>query len=253
MLQLHEAISGHAGAAAGSADTAAFTAELKPEADPLASIRRAEFQDALDAFCDLLRPLPEPVLLILDTCEELAKLSPSGAMLPSLMAAFEILEYVHKKVASVRVIFANGRRLLALSGETQPDGSAGWYVDEAATAAKGHLPKCKGYLRIHQLRGFDRQDPETLLHSKSGRKLDGAMMKAVSARSREPSTAIPILRVTPEAPGSCGRTLQSVRSSTLRRLVGRKPAPGRRGDQQRNRGSYVELRDHQTHQTSNRT
>lgn len=199
VLQLHEVISGPAGAATGSADPGTFTAELKPEADPLASTRRAEFQDALDTFCDLLRPLPEPVLLILDTCEELAKLTPSGAMLPSLMATFEMLEYVHKKVTSVRVIFA-GRRLLALSGEEQPNGSAGWYVDEAATAAKGHLPKYKGYLRIHQLRGFDREDSETLLHSKSGRELDDAMKKAVLARSREPSAAIPILRVTPEAP-----------------------------------------------------
>ncbi|MGY8662418.1 ATP-binding protein [Bradyrhizobium sp. UFLA05-109] len=198
VLQLHEAISGPAGAVKGSADPVSTT-ELKPEADPLVSTRRAEFQDALDTFCDLLLPLPAPVLLILDTCEELAKLTPSGAMLPSLMAAFDMLEYVHKKVPSVRVIFA-GRRLLALSGEEQPNGTAGWYVDEAATAAKGHLPKCKSYLRIHQLRGFDREDSETLLHRKSGRELDDAMKKAVLARSREPSAAIPILRVTPEAP-----------------------------------------------------
>jgi hypothetical protein len=184
VLAVHEAISG-----SGAND-------LAPEVDSLASIRHPLFESVLGAFCDLLRPLPEPVLLILDTCEELAKLSPSGGMLPSLEAAFEILERTQRKVPSVRVIFA-GRRLLALSGERQPDNSPGWQVNEVAMTAKSHLPAFKPYLRIHQLRGFDSDDAAILLRKKSGRDIDAEVRNAVLSRSKEPGAIVPIHRVVP--------------------------------------------------------
>jgi len=53
-----------------------------------------------------LYELPKPVIFILDTCEELAKLEPAGAILPSVEATFLILETLHDKVPQIRVVFA---------------------------------------------------------------------------------------------------------------------------------------------------
>jgi hypothetical protein len=187
VLKVHEAISG----------SGPF--RLLPESEALVSIEQSEFQEVLKAFCDLLRPLPEPVLLILDTCEELARLSPSSAMLPSLIATFKILEFVQKEVTSVRVIFA-GRRLLALSGEELPDKSAGWTADDATITTKRHLPAHKPYLRLHQLQGFGRQDAENLLRNKTGRDVGPTMRDAILLRSPEIGTAIKIRRHGPVVP-----------------------------------------------------
>ena len=72
----------------------------------------AEFENALDAFAALIGAIGKPVVLILDTCEELAKLHPAGEPVPSIERTFEILEWLHEKVPGMRVILA-GRRLLA--------------------------------------------------------------------------------------------------------------------------------------------
>ena len=101
----------------------------------------------LQAFCDFLRLIPQPVILILDTCEELSKLQPVGAALPSLEATFKILEDIDTEVPTVRVIFA-GRLFLARSGQ-------GWTIAKMHLRKSGALlPQNKSYLRLHEDLGF---------------------------------------------------------------------------------------------------
>ena len=69
VVELHEALSGE-----------------PPSGEPLAHLRRAGFERILSAFADALRLLPQPVVLILDTCEELARIRPVAGMLPSVEA-----------------------------------------------------------------------------------------------------------------------------------------------------------------------
>ena len=112
--------------------------------DPLET---SEFQSVQRAFNSWLSKLPRKVVLILDTCEELAKHQPGGEMAPSIRATYRILEDLHAANPSLRVIFA-GRRPLALSGH-------GWKLKtDALPEGRRHLPPEKDYLRLHLVRGF---------------------------------------------------------------------------------------------------
>ena len=51
---------------------------------------------AIDAFGEFLASLPQPTVLVLDTCEELAKLHPAGADVPAVERTFAILERLHR-------------------------------------------------------------------------------------------------------------------------------------------------------------
>lgn len=154
-------------------------------ADPLENLHRPAFAELLSAFCDLIRVLPvKPVLFILDTCEELAKLQPDGAFLPGVEATFEILERIQQNLArdsqdpALRVVFA-GRRLLCPAGD-------GW---EAGAPMAGTL---RPYLRLHEIRGFDEAEAQQFLKvckrpdPKTGRgPMSDSLAQAIMERSRE--------------------------------------------------------------------
>lgn len=127
------------------------TSEGTPQ-DPLAGIHGQQFHLALQSFSDYLRLLNRPVVLFLDTCEELARFQPEGARLPNVEATFEVLERIHAAVGQVRVVFA-GRRLLARSG-------CGWSV---AASEGSLLPVEKDYLRLHEIRGFTGEEAREFL------------------------------------------------------------------------------------------
>lgn len=84
--------------------------------------------DAVRTFADLLDSLGGVVVLVLDTCEELAKLHPPGGRAPAVDKTFELLERLHARAPSMRVVLA-GRRTLVPS----PDGrtSGGLVLDPA--------------------------------------------------------------------------------------------------------------------------
>jgi hypothetical protein len=161
--------------------------------DPLDAVHGDDLERALHAFADLVGLLPQPVLLMLDTCEELAKLQPLGARLPAVEATFSILERLHELAPGLRVLFA-GRRLLARAGR---DWSAA--ASDEATAL---LPDDKDYLRLHWVRGFTEQEAATFLSGVRPLARSAALREAVVARSRETERDAPVVWRPPRPGGS---------------------------------------------------
>ena len=156
----------------------------KPPAadDPLANLHSDEFKKILGQFVNFLKMLPQPVVLILDTCEELTKAPPVGTRRPSLEATFEILAKIHQEVNSIRVIFA-GRRPLALSGP-------GWKLPDSTDLPR-FLPPKIDYLKRYEIRGFDEAEADQFLSplsEKIGWSPNNPLRQAILQRSREKRT-----------------------------------------------------------------
>lgn len=148
--------------------------------DPLANLDRHEFLRLQSTFIDILQGEGK-VVLLLDTCEELAKVHAAGVVRPSLLATFEIVERLHREVPNLRVIFA-GRRFLAQEG-------AGWKVatESATESTESYLPRAKPYLALHRIRGFTRAEAESFLSWSDGAeesRLEEPLRQAILRRAR---------------------------------------------------------------------
>jgi len=97
------------------------------------------FRKGIEIYAQALELLPEPVVLVIDTCEELTKPRAGVDSRFNVDETFHILEALHHRVPSMRVVFA-GRRPLATSG-------AGWRCSSCG------LPP-RGYLSLFEVRGF---------------------------------------------------------------------------------------------------
>jgi hypothetical protein len=96
-----------------------------------APLRNREVALAVDRFGDVLAELGN-VLLILDTCEELAKADLGNPATPAVRATLDIIERLHKRAPAARVLFA-GRRPLPKQTYLAVQPVAGFTVDEART------------------------------------------------------------------------------------------------------------------------
>jgi hypothetical protein len=92
-------------------------------------LRNPEVALAVDRFGDVLAEMGN-VLLILDTCEELAKADLGNPATPAVRATLDIIERLHKRAPSARVLFA-GRRPLPERRYLAVQPVAGFTVDEA--------------------------------------------------------------------------------------------------------------------------
>jgi hypothetical protein len=92
-------------------------------------LRHPEVALAVDRFGDALAELGD-VLLILDTCEELAKADTGDPAAPAVRATLDIIERLHERAPSVRVLFA-GRRPLPDRPYLAVQPVAGFTQDEA--------------------------------------------------------------------------------------------------------------------------
>ncbi|MBV9958268.1 MAG: hypothetical protein JO360_07600 [Acidobacteria bacterium] len=133
------------------------------------AVSQSEFTEALVLYIQAFKMFAragQRVLLILDTCEELARVRPDGSVPESIEATFAIIRALHngpqalldedapetdEGAHELRVIFA-GRRLLAQEG-------FGWSAD-----ALTKLPP-RRYLRLHEIRGFTRREAEQFLRT----------------------------------------------------------------------------------------
>ena len=152
----------------------------------MGSTRSSLFGEATQRYIDALRLLPQPVILVLDTCEELAKVHPEETVPENVTETFRILEALRwgrstlvggtgsdsEGLATLRVIFS-GRRPLADSGYR-------WSCSDTRLQARP-------YLRLHELRGFSREDAEKYLRDKV--KIPEDLIAPVIDRNPEPATA----------------------------------------------------------------
>lgn len=144
--------------------------------NPLQNIHIDEFDRLLKEFAALLDALPKPVILILDTCEELAKLEPEGESIPAVEATFEILQRLHERTSDIRVVFA-GRRLLARAG-------AGWRAREATLSHRNAiLPESQPFLRLQLIQGFTEPEVDRYITQIAGLQLDAERRAAILTRS----------------------------------------------------------------------
>lgn len=135
-----------------------------------------QFEEVVATFAIFVKSLPEPVVLILDTCEELAKLHPPGEDIPSIRAMFKILEQVHAAAPSVRVVFA-GRR---------------WLTREAANKVRLAMPPAvekmepRPYMRMHAVLGFTRDEATEYLRKARKLDLSDEMVEAILKLTFDP-------------------------------------------------------------------
>lgn len=161
-----------------------INAAARPDTPPV-TVESQAFAKAVRTFGGFLEALEAPVVLILDTCEELEKLQPAGGRLEQLEATFALIEAVHEVAPNVRVVMA-GRRPLARSGD-------GWRLAGAGESG-ALLPERKDYLALHEIRGFDRGEAEEFLGRVKGLDLDRELLAAILARSPDPGTAAALER-----------------------------------------------------------
>ncbi len=150
------------------------------------------FREGVDMFLDGLHALNRPVILILDTCEELEKFSPDSDPQQNVEETFRILRAVHDgthvlseaaapqgKISNgyprLRVILS-GRRLLASRGGLQ-NGVFAWESLDSQDPSRpeSHLNE-RPFLRLYELHGFSHTEAEEFLHQE---KVPPALIPAV--------------------------------------------------------------------------
>src|SRR5215475_2193871 len=133
-------------------DAAVALHEEMARATADASRQESLLDSAVAAFARFLADLPAPVVLVLDTCEELAKLYTLGSSAPAIDRTFELLERLHERRPDLRVVLA-GRRWLV----PPPD---------APRRVAGPLLRPRPYLRVLEVGGFSREEALAYLQAR---------------------------------------------------------------------------------------
>jgi hypothetical protein len=188
-----------------------------------------QFHQAVTAFARFLEALPQPVALVLDTCEELAKLHPPGGRMWSVDATLDILEQLHAAMPELKLIVA-GRR---------------W-----VTSKYGNLPRREGpapegvlispareFLRFHEARGFTENEVRSYLRKVRGldlgEELIGSILAGTVDAARVPGVTEEegeVKRYSPNDVAFCAQLLKD------------NQALGRRAVREGNFDAYVEER-----------
>jgi hypothetical protein len=124
---------------------------------------------AVDAFAAYLDGLGGPVVLVLDTCEELAKLHAPGAPSPALDRTFDVIERVRARTDVARFLLAGRRWLVPRPGE--PAGAA------------DILLRPRDYLKVVPVGGFSGPEAGAYLdHRDPGRRIGPDLRRAIVER-----------------------------------------------------------------------
>ncbi|MGI5499055.1 AAA family ATPase [Lentzea sp. CA-135723] len=124
------------------------------KSDPLELDVRNLLRRVIRRFARLLQEMPPPVVLVLDTCEELAKLYAPGTRATAIDRTFSLLEQLHEACSNVRVVLA-GRRPMV------PPGSG------RGTAYAGPLLSDRGYVHVVPVTGFSRAEARDYIKSRT--------------------------------------------------------------------------------------
>ncbi len=140
-----------------------------------------QFREAISIYAEALSLLPKRVVLIVDTCEELAKITHGRTPVENIDETFRILRALHDgahtlsdenaspsgPILNLRVIFS-GRRPLSVRGFN-------WHCPSAAQL------KERKFLRLHEVRGFEEADAAKFLAAKM--QVPGDLIPAIVKRS----------------------------------------------------------------------
>jgi hypothetical protein len=124
--------------------------ERREHREPVITPDLPPFRMVIDAFARACMNLAEKVVLILDTCEELAKLRPDGTVPDNVRVTFDVFEAIRAMAPKIRVVFS-GRRALAKAG------FGGWQALDCLLAPRP-------YLRLLPLRGFTESEAAGFLN-----------------------------------------------------------------------------------------
>jgi hypothetical protein len=132
------------------------------------------FRMVIEAFARACLNLADRVVLILDTCEELAKLRPDGTTPENVRVTFEVFEAVRVLAPKLRVIFS-GRRALAREGFGE------WQASDCPLAARP-------YLRLCPVRSFAESEAAAFLSDfrHDGRAIPAELQKSILAVTQAP-------------------------------------------------------------------
>ena len=111
-------------------------------------LESSEYQSLLVSFSEALAFLGKRVVLLIDTCEEMATLRESVRAPRNVQAMFAIIIRLHQLLPSMRVVLC-GRNPLARVG-------AGWTAPQLAFEERK-------FLRIHEIRGFTETEARAFL------------------------------------------------------------------------------------------
>lgn len=154
--------------------TGPATTRLPPHGTP-------QFNRAISAFARLLGELPQPPVLVLDTCEELAKLHPPGERMHSISATVAILRRLHQKAPTLRVIVAGRRWLTSRYANEERDDDA---VPESVRAMEPFE-----FMWLHDIRGFTESEVNACLRVICGGGVGDRMLAAVLENTIDESSA----------------------------------------------------------------
>ncbi|WP_327092912.1 hypothetical protein OIE66_20395 [Nonomuraea sp. NBC_01738] len=162
----------------------ALTEELAratPDRARVDSLLRA----TVHGFAAFAGSLPSPVVLVLDTCEELVKLYPPGAPAPGIEHTFRVLELLKEVLPQLRVVLAGRRWLVPPSSELlSPEWlSTGPLSTEPEPLVSGPVLTAKPYVRVLRLGGFTEEEARGYLELRAPA-MAAALGEAVLARAR---------------------------------------------------------------------
>ncbi len=112
-------------------------------------------------FTRVLADLSASAVLVLDTCEELAKLYPPGSPAPAIDWTFRLLELLHDAYPGLRVVLAGRRWLVPALDDQQQAG--------------GPLLSARPYLRVVTVPGFTRDEAEGYLNQRQAARAELAL------------------------------------------------------------------------------
>jgi hypothetical protein len=162
---------------------------------------------AVTGFARFLAELPSPVVLVLDTCEELAKLYALGSSAPAIDRTFQLLELLRARRPDVRIVLAGRRWLVPAPGD--PRRSA------------GPLLRARPYLRVLEIGGFSRAEAEAYLDARDRARTEATGTDTTGTDTTGTDTTGTDTTGTETTAGS-GRLPPALRSALLDRSVQRR-------------------------------
>ena len=119
-----------------------------------ASLANPLVESSVDRFAEAIAAFGVPVLLVLDTCEELAKAYPGTDVPPAVAATYGLLERLQSGARNLRVLLCGRRELPAHE-----------------------------HLRVVALHGFDEDEARTMVRGAAARDLDADLIDAILDQS----------------------------------------------------------------------